>query len=345
MKYNNVCLETIAYRLPEEVITSDELEARLAPLYERLRLPEGRLELISGIRDRRVWPADMLPGTGSVAVGELALGQVGFDRRHIGALIHGSVCRDCLEPATACSVHHRLGLGTYCTIYDVSNACLGLLNGIIQVADLIEMGRIRAGLVVGTEHSRSLMEQTIERLNTDESLTRSSIKTEFASLTIGSGSAAVVLCDRELSQTGNRLLGGSVRAFTDACRLCQSEGMETLMQTDSEALLRAGLEAAQENFADFLKELDWTTDTIDRTFCHQVGRVHQLETLRRLGLEVEKDFATYPTLGNTGSVALPMSAAIGIEQGVVKPGDNVALLGIGSGINVIMLGVQWGGAE
>jgi 3-oxoacyl-[acyl-carrier-protein] synthase-3 len=50
MRYQRVCLEAIGYTLPDEVVTSAELERRLAPAYERLRLPEGRLELMTGIR-------------------------------------------------------------------------------------------------------------------------------------------------------------------------------------------------------------------------------------------------------------------------------------------------------
>ena len=48
-----------------------------------------------------------------------------------------------------------------CMVYDVSNACLGLMNGIVQVANMIELGQIRAGLVVGTENGRPLVENTI----------------------------------------------------------------------------------------------------------------------------------------------------------------------------------------
>jgi 3-oxoacyl-[acyl-carrier-protein] synthase III len=39
---------------------------------------------------------------------------------------------------------------------------------------------------------------------------------------------------------------------------------------------------------------------------------------------------------------LPTAASIGIEQGRVQPGENVTLMGIGSGINVIILGLTWG---
>ena len=53
MQFQNVCLESFGYTLPEEIVTSDDIEHRLEPLYSRLRLPQGRLELMTGISQRR----------------------------------------------------------------------------------------------------------------------------------------------------------------------------------------------------------------------------------------------------------------------------------------------------
>jgi 3-oxoacyl-[acyl-carrier-protein] synthase-3 len=347
MQYRNVCLEGIAYTLPGEVVTSDQIEARLEPLYRRLRLPEGRLELMTGIRQRRFWPPGMLPSEMSVETAEKAICATGLDKGDIGALIHGSVCRDSIEPATACAVHHGLALPPDCLAFDVSNACLGLVSGMLLVANMIELGQIRAGVVVGTEDSRSLVETTIARLNSDTSLTRNDVKLAFASLTIGSASAAVVLVDRKLSRTGNRLLGGVARAQTDHYRLCQGDVEEvgrhlgTLMWTDSEALMRQGVQAARATYAEFLATMGWDPEAIDKTFCHQVGRAHRKLLLDTLGIDRGIDYSTLEFLGNTGSVALPITAAMGIENGHLRPHDRVAMLGIGSGINVLMLGVDW----
>ena len=264
MRYQNVCLESIAYTLPEEIVTSEEIEARLEPLYTRLRLPEGRLELMTGIRERRFWPPGMRRQRKKHRHGRKGDRASGIEKKHFGALIHGSVCRDFLEPATACGVHHGLGLPRECAVYDVSNACLGLLNGAVQVANMIELGQIRAGVVVGTESGRALVENTIEQLNGDTSLSRNDIKLSFASLTIGSGSAAIVLCHKDLSRTGNRLLGGVMRANTDGCKLCHSgrdesadPGMKPLMWTDSETLMREGIALGKEAFSLFLEEMEW----------------------------------------------------------------------------------------
>ncbi len=348
MRYQNVCIESLGYTLPEEIVTSDEIERRLEPLYQRLRLPEGRLELMTGISERRFWEPGALPSDKSVASANKAIAAVGIDREYIGALIHASVCRDHLEPATACRVHHLLKLSPQCMIYDVSNACLGLLNGMVQIANMIELGQIRAGIVVGTESGRHLVEHTIESLNASTTLTRRQIKMAIASLTIGSGSCAVLLVDRRLSRTDNRMTAATVRAHTQNHLLCQSGGdeavsggMKPLMETDSERLMHEGIRTGAETFPDFLAETGWTHEQIDRAFCHQVGATHRKMMLEALGLDARIDFATLNWLGNTGSVALPTAMAVALQEDVVKPGQRVAMLGIGSGINCLMIGAQW----
>lgn len=347
MRYQHVCLESFGYSLPPEVISSDEIERRLEPLYARLRLPTGRLELMTGIRERRFWPRGTLPSDVSIASGRLAMEAAGFEASRIGALVHGSVCRDHLEPATASRVHHELGLPAECQVYDVSNACLGLLNGMLQVANLIELGQVEAGLVVGSEGSRQLVETTIDALNRDTSLTRQTVKNAVASLTIGSASCAVLLTHKDISQTGNRLTAAAWRAHTQHHKLCHSgedeagSGMSPLMNTDSETLMREGIATGVATFDKFLAESGWSRDDISKTFCHQVGTGHRKLMLDSLGLKDHTDFTTLEWLGNTGSAALPITMARGLEAGFAGEGDRLALLGIGSGINCLMLAVEW----
>ena len=336
MRYQNVYIEAVTHILPPEVVTTTEVE-------ERLHLPPGRLELMTGIRERRLWARGTTPGSQSILTVRKALKESGLDPQRVGCLVHGSVCRDFLEPATACGVHHGAGLPADCQIFDVSNACLGILTGMLQVANLIELGQIEAGIVVGTEDSRSLLETTIAQLNSDLTLTRKSIKPQFASLTIGSSSAAFVLTNQRLSKTGRRLLGGRILANTDFCHLCQSD--ETVktgdsMQTDSETLLVQGVDTARRLFPLFLDELGWTREDIAHYFCHQVGKAHQKLLYETLEIDFSRDFSTLEYTGNTGSAALPTALSIGLEQGIAQPSDKLALLGIGSGINSLMLGIQ-----
>ena len=58
MRWERVCLETVAYHLPEERVSSDVLEARLEPLYTRWRMSPGQLVAMTGVKERRWWPAE-----------------------------------------------------------------------------------------------------------------------------------------------------------------------------------------------------------------------------------------------------------------------------------------------
>lgn len=348
MRYQHVCVEALAYSLPPHVVTSAELEARLAPVYERFGVSVGRLELMTGIRERRFWDAGIRPGIVSAQTAARALELSGLDPRQMGCLVHGSVCRDQLEPATASGVHHALRLPQTALVLDVSNACLGLLNGMLLLANMIELGQVQAGMIVGTEMGRDLVEGTVDTLLHTPDLKKNDLKLAFASLTIGSGSAAIVLCDRRLSRTGHRLLGGTFRAETSSHELCaggvaaQTHGDDRpRMQTDSEALLHAGIALAETTWQDLRGVLGWTNGDVHKAVTHQVGRAHRKLLYERLGLDSRLDFATVEFLGNTGAAALPLTAALGAERGHFLPGDHVAWLGIGSGLNSVMLGLQW----
>lgn len=341
MRFSHVRIESIAWVKPPVEVTSDAIEARLAPAYERLHMPAGRLELMTGIKARHFWGRPVPASQASAEAGEKVLAKTRIPKDRIGLLMHCGVCRDRMEPATASYVHSLLGLGPNTQILDVSNACLGFLNGMMLAAGLIESGQIECALIVTGEDGLPLLENTIAQFLRPEE-TRQSVKRLFANLTIGAGAAAAVLCDESLAPDGMKLLGAVVETDTSANNLCQGGsavgGLE--MATDSEALLEAGMKVAANAWERFKAEMDWTAATPERVVCHQVGRAHQKRLLEQLGIDEKKDFPTYPFMGNTGSAAVPTALAAALEAGAIKKGDRVAVLGIGSGLSSIMAGIE-----
>ena len=341
MKFENVCIESLAVALPDEVWSSAAIEERLRPLYDRLKLPAGRLELMSGIRERRMWPAGTRPSDASAQAGRAVLAKSALGAGHVELFVHAAVSRDMLEPATAAFAHRKIGLPATAQIFDLSNACLGFLNALTVAAGLIESGQIRCALVVAGENGRPLVEQTLQTL-LEKPHSRNAIKPYFANLTIGSGAVAAMVCHRSLVKgRAHRLLGGVARAATQHSELCQGDthGADALaMQTDSEQLLIAGVGLAQETWRDFTAEQG---GAFDRFICHQVGSTHRRKLYETLGLDLAKDFSTFETLGNTGSVALPATLCAAVDAGAVQEGHRVGLLGIGSGLNCLMLALEW----
>ena len=341
MKFEHVCIEALAVALPEEIWTSAEIERRLEPLYTRLKLPAGRLELMTGIRERRMWAPGTRPSDASAAAGRAVLGRSALRAEQVELFIHAAVSRDMLEPATASFAHRKIGLPDTAQIFDVSNACLGFLNALTIAGSMIEAGQIRCAMVVAGENGRPLVEQTLRTL-LETPRTRNEIKPYFANLTIGSGAVGAIVCHRSLVRgRPHRLLGGVARSATRHSELCQGDthGAEALaMQTDSEQLLLAGVALARDTWAEFAQAQG---TAFDRLICHQVGSVHRRKLYETLGLDLARDFSTFETLGNTGSVALPATLAAAVEAGALREGQRAALLGIGSGLNCLMLALEW----
>jgi len=349
MQYKKVCVKSFGYELPRNIVTSLSLEERLAPIYDKFNLSYGRLELITGIRERRFWGDDITPSHAGIKAAEKAISKSGVNKEDIGCLLHTSVSRDFLEPATATVVHDYLGLPPTATIFDISNACLGFINGMVTLANMIELGQIKAGIVVGCENSKRLIDTTIDKLLKDPDITRDKLKLAFATLTLGSGAVAAVLTQSSLSQDGHKLLGGVTRAASQHNSLCRIEADASFldldelpdMHTDYEGVLKNGLKLAPDTWENTKQELGWNNSDVDRVFTHQVSAVHSKLLFKTLGLDEAKDFATVEYLGNIGSVSLPITMAIGIDEGCLNLGDKVAMLGIGSGIVCLMLGLEW----
>jgi 3-oxoacyl-[acyl-carrier-protein] synthase-3 len=346
LAWRRVCLEAVAAVVPEERVSTRSLEARLGPLYRALHLEPGQVEQLTGIVERRVWPTAPVMASCAVQAARRALDQAGVAARDLGAVVYGGVCRDQLEPATACAVAEALGVGGEALLFDVSNACLGVLNGVVEVANRIELGQVRAGLVVSAESSREIVDATIDRLNREPTLER--YRLGLATLTGGSGACAVVLTHADDSASEHRLIAGAALNASAHHRLCRwgpPTGLlgETanVMDTDAAGVLEHGVELGAATWAQLLEATGWSGGQVDRLIAHQVGSGHRREVLAALGVAPARDHSTFERLGNIGTVSVPLTAADAAAAGLLRSGDRVGLLGIGSGLNCLMLGVQW----
>ena len=358
-KYQRVYLTAMGYELAPQIVTSAEIEARLAPAYARLHLQPGQLEAWTGIVERRWWDENARLSDGATAAARKALVQAGLGPSDLGVLIYAGVCRENFEPATACAVADNLGVRGSASVFDLSNACLGVLNGMLDVANRIELKQIRAGLVVSCESAREINEIAIANLlgnqrdGAPDPLGMAEFAEALATFTGGSGAVAMLLTDGSFAgERGHRLCGAVSHVAPEHHRLCRwgieqtntADGWQQYAQymvTDSVAVLKHGVQLGQETWRDFLRDMNWTPEQVDRVICHQVGSGHQDAILKSLAVPKEKDYITYPFLGNMGTAALPVTAAIAAERGILKAGQRVGFLGIGSGLTCLMMGLEW----
>ncbi|MVA74898.1 3-oxoacyl-ACP synthase III [Auraticoccus sp. F435] len=330
---NTVICSATAVEAPERV-TSAWIDEQLAETYQRLGMSPGKFEQLAGVVARRWWPEGVSFSEGAAEAGAKALAEAGVEPGQVGLLINSSVSHDHLEPSAAVQVHDAIGLSRTCLNFDLSNACLGFINGMQVAGTMIDAGQIDYALIVNSENVRGLQEKAIARLQRPET-TVAEVREQFATLTLGCGATAMVLGRADKVSGGHRLLGGSHRAATHHNNLCV--GDMSFMRTDTRGLFEAGLQLALETFLESEEEFGWSD--VDHLVSHQTSLVHITALCQKLGLDQAKFPLSLPEFGNMGPAAAPFTLAA--SQDRFRSGDRVMLLGIGSGLNTSFADIVW----
>jgi len=333
--FSNTAIVTVQVADASQIITSDAIDERLVDTYRRVGLRPGLLERLAGIRERRWWADGVTFVDGAATAGAKAISESGVDPARIGLMINTSVSRKHLEPSTAVAVHDALGLPSSCQNFDVTNACLGFVNGMELAAAMIDSGMTEYALVVNGEDARPVQERTIELLNRPGTGAKD-VMGHFATLTLGSGAVAMVLGRADRHPEGHRLVASVSRAATEHHGLCT--GDNDGMQTDLKGLLAAGLTLSEQLWADAAPAFDWSQG-MDRYVIHQVSKVHTEALCDRFGIDRSRVPTTFPTRGNLGPASVPFTLAG--QADTLVDGDRVLLMGIGSGLNACCLEIAW----
>ena len=333
--HQNVGVVTVQAVEAPEVVTSAWIDEQLAATYARTGVRPGLLSELAGIEQRRWWPEGVTFDQAAALAGRAALDASGVDPDRVGLLVSTSVSKHHLEPSVACAVHHALDLPTSCTNFDLGNACLGFVNAMHLAATAIDAGHIEYALIVDGEGSRHTQLTTIGRLQREEA-TAIDVFEEFASLTLGSGAAAMVLGPLDRHPEAHRLVGGVTRAATQHHTLCVGD-LEK-MKTDTGRLLDAGLELGEACWKDASEDWDWSLG-MDRYIIHQISAVHTRMMCERLGVDRAKVPLTYPKYGNVGPAAIPITLASVADE--LERGQRVLCMGIGSGLNTSFTELVW----
>jgi len=330
---NTAVLAVSAVEAPV-VVTSDSFDERLAPTLRRLGLRPGLLQGLAGIYERRWFPEGTTYVDAAATAGAKAVAESGIDIERVGLMVNTSVSRAYLEPSSAVAIHHQMGLPTSCLNFDLANACLGFVNAMHVAATMIDAGHIEYAVVVDGEDARYTQEATLERLSRPETSVDDLFQ-EFATLTLGSGGAGMVLGPADRHPGAHRLVGGIARSATQHHELCVGDLEQ--MHTDTKGLMDAGLALAIDAWEAAAEEFDWSD--MQRYVIHQVSAVHTSALTERLGIDPRRVPLTFPMLGNIGPASVPLTLARESES--LGSGERVLCMGIGSGLNTSFTELVW----
>ncbi len=297
--------------LPPKVVTNHDLEQTIDTndqwIIER-----------TGIRERHVGGTTV--GL-SVESGRKALDMAGVDPAEIDALILATTTPDRTVPASSAAVQRELGLR--CGAYDVNAACSGFVYALVQAHGMIAMGAKKI-LVIGTD--------TLARI-TDWSDRNTAIL--FAD-----GSGAVVL---EAVEGQGQLLGWDLDADGSAERFLFTE-LGGFIQMDGKEVFRRAVRIMVDSGQKSMAAAGVTADQLALVVPHQANiRIIQA-AMDRLGLPIEKASIVLDRTGNTSSASIPLALADALDNGRVKKGDLVLLVGFGAGMTAASAVLRWGGS-
>ncbi|MEO6122724.1 MAG: 3-oxoacyl-ACP synthase III [Ilumatobacteraceae bacterium] len=335
MQHHNAGIVTVQAIEAPHVVTSEWIDEQLADTYERTGVRPGLLRDLAGIVERRWWPDGMTFPQQAALAGRAAIEASAVDPDRIGLMISTSVSRHHLEPSMACAIHDELGLPTSCENFDVANACLAFVNAMKLAATAIDAGQIEYALIVDGEGSRYTQSTTLDRLRRPDS-TAEEVSAEIATLTLGSGAAAMIVGPLDQHPDAHRIVGSVSRAGTEHNDLCV--GDLDRMRTDTGRLLEAGLGLAEACWKDAAEQWDWSLG-MDRYVVHQISQVHTRLMCERLGIDPQRVPLTFPHYGNVGPASIPITLA-SIADDLVA-GDRVLCMGIGSGLNTNFTELIW----
>ncbi|MGI5322653.1 3-oxoacyl-ACP synthase III family protein [Actinomadura nitritigenes] len=322
-------ITAVAAHLPPRVVSSAEVEARVAAESPGYRPHPTIVERMTGIRARHVMDDGEQASDLAVAAARRALDRRGLGADALDLLVFGSASQDLIEPATAHIAAAKLG--ATCPVFDVKNACNSFLNA-LQTADaLIRTGQHERVLVCTGESPSRAIRWTVRD--------RAQFADAFAGYTLSDGGAAMLV---EAAPDGG-IFYRDFAAVSSAWRIGTLPAGGSMHPRDPEYAYFSGdgrrlkdafLAAGPEIFANALTKTGLTWDDFAVVAVHQVTLPY-LEVLRAtLGVPPDRLVVTLPEHGNVASASLPLQLDTAIAEGRCGPGDRVALIGLAGGVSL-----------
>ncbi|MGH8264433.1 MAG: 3-oxoacyl-ACP synthase III family protein [Steroidobacteraceae bacterium] len=316
--------------LPGPPVSSRDVEERIAAASPGLRQRRGLLEELTGIRARHYLPDHMQASDLAVEAARRALDSAALRARDIDLLLWGSASQDLVEPATAHIVAAKLGLK--CHAFDVKNACNSFLNALHVASTLIGRGAYRTALVVTGESPSRAIRWSVDH---PRSYFRSA-----AGYTMGDAGAATVLVHDAAAEG---IYFQDFRAASEHWPLATLPGGGSMHPRgeewtyffgDGAGLRDAFIAIGPAIIDDALDATRTAREDYARVLCHQVTVPFLGDFCASARIAPGKLVPTIAEIGNVASATIPVQLARAIERGLVAPGDQLMLAGLGGGLSL-----------
>ncbi len=286
----------------------------------------------TGIKERRI--SHINTAEMATLAAKQALASAGIEADEIDLIIVATCCPDTLVPNTASRVQQLLGSnGAVC--FDLSAACTGFLYALQNATAQIRIGAAKKALVIGAER----MSWYLNWNNRD------------TAVLFGDGAGAVVLeateqkCGLLNAEMGCNSNSRDILKIADfGTDMDRFENPPTALQIDfaGPEIFKHAVRGMGKAAETVLAQAQLEITDIDLLVPHQAN-VRIIETLQKqLKLKDEQVMVNIHRYGNTSAATVAIALCEAVEQGKIKPGNNIMSAAFGAGLTWAAAYIKWG---
>ncbi len=314
--------------VPQRILTNHDLE-------QMVDTSDEWIVTRTGIRERHIAGPGETTATMSIEACQKALERAEVDPKEVDLIIVATSTPDYLCPSVASMVQDQLG-ATRAGAFTLAAGCTGFVYGLVTASQFIETGLYEKVLVVGVETLSPFVDWT------DRS----------TCILFGDGGAAVLMeasdqptgiLSCELGSDGSDWdalfypSGGCAKPFSEEVL----RNREHYLRMDGRRIFKFATRKMADSVINVVQDSGLTLDDIELIIPHQANsRIIEL-AVRRLGVAPEKMMVNVDRYGNTSAASIPLALCDALEEGRLKSGDHVVLVGFGAGLTWAAAVLHW----
>ena len=295
-----------------------------------IELPKNTVELKGQVRYRISEGESQI--SLAVSACEKALKNANITINDIDCIVSASAVGIQPIPCTAALIHEKIAKGTSIPALDINTTCTSFITALDTMSYLVEAGRYERVLIVSCDVASKALNP----------------KQKESFQLFSDGAAAFVI---EKTQKEIGVIDAIQKTWSEGAHSTEIRGglsnfhpknysemtkEEYMFDMNGKTVLSLSISKIPELMKNFLKNNGMKVSDIDMTVPHQASVAMPL-IMQKLGIEKDKFLDEVKEFGNMVSASVPITLVHGLENGRIKSGNTILLIGTAAGLTTNMM--------
>lgn len=295
-----------------------------------IELPKNTVELKGQVRYRISEGESQI--SLAVSACEKALKNANITINDIDCIVSASAVGIQPIPCTAALIHEKIAKGTSIPALDINTTCTSFITALDTMSYLVEAGRYERVLIVSCDVAS-------KALNPKQ-------KESFQLFSDGAAAFVIEKTEKEIG-----IIDAIQKTWSEGAHSTEIRGglsnfhpknysemtkEEYMFDMNGKTVLSLSISKIPELMKNFLKNNGMKVSDIDMTVPHQASVAMPL-VMQKLGIEKDKFLDEVKEFGNMVSASVPITLVHGLENGRIKSGNTILLIGTAAGLTTNMM--------